>query len=307
MPSGVNRCQSVSLHHGQGLPGAVMRSQQVRLLTDLDLARDEIPDPADPGLWDGSLSAILSIPLQVQGSVLGAVTFGTAGQRGYDQDDVQLAASVATHLAMAIDREQQTERLRQVNEEVDRLGSFPELNPAAIIELDLDGKVHYLNPAAAALFPECRQQGLQSPLFVDLPSVVAILRKAERHSHLREIKIDGVWYQQVWHLVPNSERIRSFIMDITERKRADEALQQQNEYLAALHATTLGLISRLDLGELLQDIVVRAGQLLATPHGFMFLLEPGEDEFEQKVGVGIFAETIGVRLKRGVGLRVALG
>ena len=83
--------------------------------------------------------------------------------------------------------------------------------------------------------------------------------------------------------------------------RQKTAVQQQNEYLAALHATTLGLIGRLDLGELLQDIVTRAGQLLGTPHGFMFLLEPGEEEFEQRVGFGVFAETIGVRLKRGEG------
>jgi signal transduction histidine kinase/CheY-like chemotaxis protein/HPt (histidine-containing phosphotransfer) domain-containing protein len=33
----------------------------------------------------------------------------------------------------------------------------------------------------------------------------------------------------------------------------------------------------------------------------MFLLEPGGAEFEQKVGLGVFAETIGVRLKRGEG------
>jgi GAF domain-containing protein len=285
----------------QGIPGAVMRSQQVRLVTDLAAARDGIPLVADPAMEDGSLATILSLPLQAYGRALGALTFGTTRHHGYDRDAVKVAVSVATHLALAIDRWQQTQQLQQANEELVRLGSFPELNPAAIIELDLAGQVHYLNPAAAELFPECRRDGLQSPLFVDLPALAASLHEEEGHSHLRELKIGDVWYQQVLHLVPNSERIRSFVMDITERRQAEEAVRQQNEYLAALHATTLGLISRLDLGELLQDIVTRAGQLLDTPHGFMFLLEPGEDEFEQKVGVGIFAETIGVRLKRGEG------
>jgi GAF domain-containing protein len=285
----------------EGLAGAVMRSQEVRLIGDLDAARAEFPQPADPGLWAGSLSAIVSLPLLVQGRLLGALTFGTASKRGYDPDDVQLATSIATHLALAVDREQQTGQLRQANEEVARLGSFPELNPAAIVEFDLAGEVHYMNPAAAELFPECRRAGLQSPILADVEALVATLHEEGEQSHLREIEIGDVWYQQVLHLVPNSERTRSFVMDITERKRAEEAVRQQNEYLAALHATTLGLISRLDLGELLEDIVSRAGQLLETPHGFMFLLEPGEEEFEQKVGLGIFAETIGVRLKQGEG------
>ncbi|HEY5668861.1 MAG TPA: response regulator, partial [Anaerolineales bacterium] len=73
-------------------------------------------------------------------------------------------------------------------------------------------------------------------------------------------------------------------------------------YLAALNATTLGLISRLDLNELLEAIVQRAAQLLNTAHGFILLLEQDDEELEQKVGLGIFASTIGLRLKRGEGV-----
>ncbi|MGD8491399.1 MAG: GAF domain-containing protein, partial [Anaerolineae bacterium] len=298
---GVPATPSTAIPLGHGIPGAVMRSQQVRLIRDLAAARDETPVPADPALWDGSLTTILSLPLQAYGKVVGALTFGTSRRDAYNRDDVKTATSLAAHLALAIDRWQQTEQLRQANAELARLASFPTLNPAAIIEVDLDGQVHYLNPAAEEMFPDCRREGLHCSLLADLPSVAALLHENGGRSHLRQIEIEERWYQQVLHLVPNSERIRSFVIDITERKRAEEALQQQNEYLAALHATTLGLISRLDLSELLQDIVSRAGQLLRTPHGFMFLLEPGEKAFEQKVGLGIFAETIGVRLKRGEG------
>src|SRR4030067_2805419 len=92
--------------------------------------------------------------------------------------------------------------------------------------------------------------------------------------HIREVKIGDIWYQPVLHFVPNSDHYRSFVIDITERKRVKEKLQQQNEYLAALNATTLGLISRLDLNELLEAIVHRAAQLLNTPPGFIIMLEP---------------------------------
>jgi signal transduction histidine kinase/DNA-binding response OmpR family regulator/HPt (histidine-containing phosphotransfer) domain-containing protein len=75
--------------------------------------------------------------------------------------------------------------------------------------------------------------------------------------------------------------------------RIEELERRQNEYLAALHETMVGLISRLDLNELLESIVTRAGQLLGTSHGFVFLLEAGEEGMELKVGVGMFADRIG--------------
>ena len=284
-----------------GIPGAVMRSRQVRLITDLAAARAEVPLPADHALWDGALATILSLPLQAYGKVVGALTFGATRPDAYNHDDVKTATSLATHLALAIDRWQQTQKLQQANTELARLASFPTLNPAAIFEVDLGGHVHYMNPAAVEQCPECLEEGLGSPWLKDLPSIAAMLQEGEESSRIRRIEIGKRWYQQVIHLVPGSERIRSFVMDITQRVQAEEALRQQNEYLAALHATTLGLLGRLDLSELLQDIVSRAGQLLDTPHGFMFLLEPEEEEFEQKVGLGIFAETIGVRLKRDEG------
>jgi hypothetical protein len=45
----------------------------------------------------------------------------------------------------------------------------------------------------------------------------------------------------------------------------------EREELAALHETALGLIERLDLGELLEAIVDRAGTLVGTPHGYLYV------------------------------------
>jgi signal transduction histidine kinase/CheY-like chemotaxis protein len=298
----VARVTEAALPLSQGVAGAVMCSRQMRLLTDLTAARHEIPGTDDPALWDGSLATILALPLEAYGKVLGALTFSTTKHAGYQRDDIKVAVSIATHLSLAIDRWQQTRQLQHANHELARLSSFPELNPAAIIEIDWHGQVHYMNPAALTQFPEWRHLGLQSPFLSDLPTLMTILHEKGQHAHLRELKLDDRWYQQVLQLVSNDERIRSFVLDITERKRNEEAAQRQNEYLAALHATTLGLLSRLDLNELLEAIITRAGQLLDTSHGFIYLLEPGEEEIVQRVGVGIFARAIGFRLKRGEGL-----
>ena len=108
----------------------------------------------------------------------------------------------------------------------------------------------------------------------------------------------GGLYDAAENLIGAIETIR----DITERKRLTEALHRQKEYLAALHDTTLGLINRLDLQDLLQTLISRAGQLLDTPHGFIFLVNPDRQVLECRVGTGIFERVIGATLKLGQGL-----
>ncbi len=89
------------------------------------------------------------------------------------------------------------------------------------------------------------------------------------------------------------------VRDVTERKRNEAALRQQNEYLSALHDTSLALMNRLELSELLEAVVARAAALIGTSHGYMYLLEPGETELEMRVGIGVFGEYAGYRMKRG--------
>jgi len=90
--------------------------------------------------------------------------------------------------------------------------------------------------------------------------------------------------------------------EIRERERVEMQLRNQNEYLAALHDTSLGLIGRLDLNELFEDLVVRAGQLLQTPNGYIYIVEPETNSIVCRVGVGIFSQLVGFRLKMGEGV-----
>jgi len=286
----------------RSIPLAVCESNQMHLIDDPAEIQGGSQNQNPSSIWDGTKPTVLSLPLQVEGKTLGALTFSTFNQSGYSDTDIQFAAAIAAHLAVGLYQWQRELLLLETREDLARVRSFPELNPAAIIELDMEGHVHYTNPAAEEQFPEWRRDRFDSPLLSDMAEIIEQLLQQGEHSHMREVKLGETWYQQIIHIVPNSDRCRSFVVDITERKLIEEALEQQNEYLAALHATTLGLLNRLDLNELLQAIVTRAGQLLGTPHGFMFLLESDEDEIEQKVGSGAFVEGIGFRVKRGEGV-----
>ncbi|MHC4457799.1 MAG: PAS domain S-box protein, partial [Planctomycetota bacterium] len=96
--------------------------------------------------------------------------------------------------------------------------------------------------------------------------------------------------------------VLSVTRDISERKKADEALKQQNLYLSALHETTLGLMSRLDLRDSLKAIINRAAALAQTQDGFIFLYDSQANELVLRVGVGVYNKREGLVLKPGEGL-----
>ena len=83
---------------------------------------------------------------------------------------------------------------------------------------------------------------------------------------------------------------------------AEEAMRRQNAYLAALQETTIALIGRLELTQLLEDIVARAGALVGTTHGNICLIEPDKTEMQLRVGTGMFDELVSTRIKPGEGL-----
>jgi signal transduction histidine kinase/DNA-binding NarL/FixJ family response regulator len=104
----------------------------------------------------------------------------------------------------------------------------------------------------------------------------------------------------------NQEMLRN----LAEVKRVEKTLSRQNEYLAALNETTLGVIIRLDLNELLKAIVTRACQLMDTPDGFLHLsasFASGQHRVEDttidcRVGLGIFRQFVGYHMEAPRGL-----
>ncbi len=80
------------------------------------------------------------------------------------------------------------------------------------------------------------------------------------------------------------------------------ALERHSKYLVALQDTTVAMVSHLDVDELLQTIVTRAGALVGTPHGYVFLLDPQTGEMTMRVGTGTYANLVGTHARFGEGL-----
>jgi PAS domain S-box-containing protein len=122
---------------------------------------------------------------------------------------------------------------------------------------------------------------------------------------VRGIRKDG----QVRRLELSSNRIeyqgqpavQATLIDISERKRAEEALRRRAEELAALQATVLDMTSRHDLPILLQTIVERAARLVGALAGGMYLCDPEKQEACCVVSYNTPHDYTGTVLKYGEG------
>jgi PAS domain S-box-containing protein len=143
-------------------------------------------------------------------------------------DDLLLQA-VATDLT-----EQKRHEGTLKEAELTGLASFPRLNPNPVVEVDLAGRVHYSNPAAERLFPDLKKLGLNHPWLFDLDKVSERIEVNAIKAYVRELRVEDCWHQQSIHSVLEGTRLRIYGFDITERKRAEEALYQERDRLAAL-------------------------------------------------------------------------
>jgi PAS domain S-box-containing protein len=103
-----------------------------------------------------------------------------------------------------------------------------------------------------------------------------------------------------------AQQKEALILESQRLKAAEDTFHRQNISLKALHETSLGLIDKLDKEELLENILERAASLSGTAHGYIYLLEPGEELMQMRVGMGFFKSQLGrqVRIGQGMGGQV---
>ena len=152
--------------------------------------------------------------------------------RQYREHLEELVAQRTTELEAA--NRQLTEEIaerKRAAEAAEMLATFPRLNPTPIAEVDLAGRVQYINPAAERLFPDLQQRELAHPWLADWKSVMLALRDGGTGVNVREALVGDKCYLETIHYVKEIERVRIYGLDITELKQTAEQLLRSNREL----------------------------------------------------------------------------
>jgi len=100
-------------------------------------------------------------------------------------------------------------------------------------------------------------------------------------------------------LMASEEELKQQVDELFAR---EEEIRRQNLVLTTLHKTTLGLMSRLDLNDVLKMIISSATDLLGTEHGYINLLDEAKGVFTRKIGLGYYLQDVGRQMKITEGL-----
>jgi PAS domain S-box-containing protein len=282
------------------------------------------------------LRSYMIVPLAARGLVLGVITLVSAQSgRRYGSADLELAEHLARRAALAVDNARLYEEARKeigerrrverelrraearYRELVERLPAVTYIEACDTDERKTD--LLYVSPQIETMFGYSPEEWTADPeLFVKLlhpEDRERVLAEDERTEltgepfrvEYRQFTRDGqvLWIRDDAVLVRDEEGKplywQGVIFDISSQKRVEEALRTQNEYLASLHETTLGLLERHEPTNLLKSILERAGALVGTPHGYIYLVD-SDGNIEVRVGAGLFERYIGYRISPGEGI-----
>lgn len=200
---------------------------------------------------------------------------------------------------------------------VEKLRALIQSAPLAIVALDLDGNVTLWNPAAERLFgwKDVEITGRSNPIVPDdkqgesLTANNRVLNseffeqaevtRQRRDGSLVDVSLSTAL---LWDADGRIAGTIAMMADITAQKQVHRKLLQQNEYLAALHETSVALNHPLSYDDLLEAIITRAGDLLNTPDGYLYMVDPLTNELVMRVGVGFYRNYLGYRVGYGKGL-----
>ncbi|MEN6320080.1 MAG: PAS domain S-box protein [Syntrophaceae bacterium] len=143
---------------------------------------------------------------------------------------------------------------KQLEAEMKWYASFPPINPNPVTEVDLTGRIHYCNPAAEKLFPNFCTHGLEHPWLADWEQVAGAFLKGGEKTITREVIVEAKWYRQSLHLVPDTQYVRIYGFDITDRKREEEEIRTLNRTLRALSNSNQALMCATEEAEYLQAV-----------------------------------------------------
>ncbi len=153
----------------------------------------------------------------------------------------------------------------QVNEvNSEQLASIPELAPNAIIELNWQGDITYLNPSGKRVFPELQSDRYKKnhPMLVNLVKNIGTNGRS-RKLFSREVKFKNKIFDQYIHYLAPQKVVRTYIFERNKPKTANYDLPEtENKYQKLLKQVSDGVLvidadskSVIDVNEPVTDLL----------------------------------------------------
>src|SRR5438874_10013745 len=121
---------------------------------------------------------------------------------------------------------------KAAEEKLTWLAAYPRDNPDPVVEFDLETHaIYYANPAAFELFPDLQRLQLRHPFVVRVMQADKPLLEGRTKAVHAEINVGKACYAATAVRIPKTRRLRVYSSDISERKRAESALQESKEVL----------------------------------------------------------------------------
>lgn len=235
----------LALKPGKTLTGYVLRTGKALLC---DEATDHLLRQKGEVEIVGASSAVwLGVPLIAEGRIIGVMTVQHySNPHAYGEREQQMLEYVSSQVAKAIAHTQAQEALRESEERYRRL---VESAPDAIV-IHVDGKIVFINEAGIRLGGAQSSDQLVGRALLDFvhPDFREVVGERIRDAVVDKkelpileekfIRLDGITIDVEVSSIPFTYRGRSgaqvVIRDITERKRAEEALRQSEERYRSL-------------------------------------------------------------------------
>ena len=261
---------------GSGVVGEVASSGEVRRINDI------LSDPRDVGPGQPGVRAQLCVPLRVGSRALGVLDAESTRVGAFTPRDERLLVVVASHVANALERLRAEEALRRSGE---MYRAYFTASPLAVFVSDKHGKYLEVNGAATAVTGYSRGELLEMEI-PDLLVTEGASGLRDRFAGLlalgagrNEIKIrrkDGsVRHCLVHAAAVGSDRLLGFLLDITDRREAEEKLRESEERYRGLSEASLEAVLVHDGGR-----IVDVNHALCELVGYSWHELIGRDGFE---------------------------